>query len=331
MSGTLLNATIDSFRGLPLRTKAELKRHKPTQSEGGPSQAIEGLARYTGYRCAHPKCNYYTRVKRTMMYEHQPVAHQRHAQSRSGGEPLWTSCILQTYFTAKGLIDYFVVADDNTGDIPGEDDQREDFPPDYGNRAKPSVLPVPGLSVASKERLSALQPDNVRAGYDISHDGAMEANGFAFNEEHRVIVCRRCGTCLAPAGIARWKAHLYREPHQLKGAILEMTIKLLSPYASRIRPLEALRQERPSRRSPSRHIDGLDVYQGYICTCNEASCDFVTRRLVAMHKHMPTHGMQASQHDAHIRPLWRACKLQTYFTAKGLIDYFVVKGENQQA
>jgi hypothetical protein len=83
MSGTLLNATIDSFRGLPLRTKAELKRHKPIQSEGGPSQAIEGLACYTGYRCAYPKCNYCTRVKRTMMYEHQPVAHQRHTQSRA--------------------------------------------------------------------------------------------------------------------------------------------------------------------------------------------------------------------------------------------------------
>ncbi|KAJ4111296.1 hypothetical protein NW760_015413 [Fusarium oxysporum] len=24
-------------------------------------------------------------------------------------------------------------------------------------------------------------------------------------------------------------------------------------------------------------------------------------------------------------PLWRACKLQTYFTAKGLIDYFLVE------
>ncbi|PNP74174.1 hypothetical protein FNYG_12487 [Fusarium nygamai] len=28
-------------------------------------------------------------------------------------------------------------------------------------------------------------------------------------------------------------------------------------------------------------------------------------------------------------PLWRACKLQTYFTAKGLIDYFVVGEEGK--
>jgi hypothetical protein len=57
MSGTMLQATIDSFRGLALRTKAELKRHKLTQSECAPSQAIEGLARYAGYRCAYPNCN----------------------------------------------------------------------------------------------------------------------------------------------------------------------------------------------------------------------------------------------------------------------------------
>jgi hypothetical protein len=88
----------------------------------------------------------------------------------------------------------------------------------------------------------------------------MEANGFTFNERHYVIICRRCGTCLAPAEIACWKAHLYREPHQLKGAILEIMIKLLSSYALRIRLLKALQQERPSRRSPSQHINSLDIY-----------------------------------------------------------------------
>jgi hypothetical protein len=28
-------------------------------------------------------------------------------------------------------------------------------------------------------------------------------------------------------------------------------------------------------------------------------------------------------------PLWRACKLQTYFTAKGQIDYFIVTEEER--
>jgi hypothetical protein len=35
-------------------------------------------------------------------------------------------------------------------------------------------------------------------------------------------------------------------------------------------------------------------------------------------------GEKSSEHTAAM-PLWRACKLQTYFTAKGLIDYFVVE------
>jgi hypothetical protein len=45
-----------------------------------------------------------------------------------------------------------------------------------------------------------------------------------------------------------------------------------------------------------------------------------------MHDHMPQHGRTASQHDRQQRPLWRACVLQTYFTAKRQIDYFVVEG-----
>ncbi|RKK86033.1 hypothetical protein BFJ68_g17171 [Fusarium oxysporum] len=47
-----------------------------------------------------------------------------------------------------------------------------------------------------------------------------------------------------------------------------------------------------------------------------------------MHDHTPAHGKKASQHTS-ATPLWRACKLQTYFTAKGLIDYFVV-GEEER-
>jgi hypothetical protein len=179
-------------------------------------------------------------------------------------------------------------------------------------------------------RLSVSQADDVEASHDRDQDRAMEANGFTFNEEHRTLICQQCGTCLAPSGVDRWKAHLYREPHQLKGAILENVTKLLSLYAGRIRPHDVLWQERPARRSPCRRIDGLEVYQGFICTCNEGSCDFVTRRLATVHKHMPTHGMRASQHHAQARPLWRVCQLQTCFTAKGLIDYFVVADDETE-
>jgi hypothetical protein len=55
----------------------------------------------------------------------------------------------------------------------------------------------------------------------------------------------------------------------------------------------------------------------------------MTTRLDRMHDHMPKHGRTASQHQNGVAPLWRACLLQTYFTAGGLIDYFVVDGDGQ--
>ncbi|GKU10505.1 unnamed protein product, partial [Fusarium langsethiae] len=66
------------------------------------------------------------------------------------------------------------------------------------------------------------------------------------------------------------------------------------------------------------------MYEGYICTCTEVQCDYCTRRARKMYDHMPVHGRKASEHT-NAMPLWRACKLQTYFTAKGLIDYFLVE------
>ncbi|RBA14537.1 hypothetical protein FPRO05_03329 [Fusarium proliferatum] len=66
------------------------------------------------------------------------------------------------------------------------------------------------------------------------------------------------------------------------------------------------------------------MYGGYICTCTEAQCDYCTRRDRKMYDHMPVHGRKASEHTDAVA-LWRACKLQTYFTAKGLIDYFLVE------
>ncbi|KIS70266.1 uncharacterized protein UMAG_10585 [Mycosarcoma maydis] len=50
---------------------------------------------------------------------------------------------------------------------------------------------------------------------------------------------------------------------------------------------------------------------------------FSTRRLDKIRHHMSVHGRKPKEHsDA--APLWRACQLQTYFTAKGIIDYFEV-------
>ena len=42
-----------------------------------------------------------------------------------------------------------------------------------------------------------------------------------------------------------------------------------------------------------------------------------------MREHVASiHKLKAASHKS--SPLWKKCKLQTYFTGKGLIDYFVV-------
>jgi hypothetical protein len=41
-----------------------------------------------------------------------------------------------------------------------------------------------------------------------------------------------------------------------------------------------------------------------------------------MQHHMFSHKRKAKEHES--TPLWEECRLQTYFTAKGRIDYFVV-------
>ncbi|KAL7916966.1 hypothetical protein ACQKWADRAFT_327468 [Trichoderma austrokoningii] len=108
----------------------------------------------------------------------------------------------------------------------------------------------------------------------------------------------------------------------MKGEELQKTVDLLSTYG--LRGQDELQHRRPNRRSPCKKIDGLTEYAGYMCLCDGDNCDFVTRRLDTMHDHMPRHGKTASQHTEGSTPLWKACRLQTYFTAKGRIDYFTV-------
>jgi hypothetical protein len=108
----------------------------------------------------------------------------------------------------------------------------------------------------------------------------------------------------------------------MKGETLRSTVEQLLSYE--LRPVEELRQWRPDRKRPCQPVKGLAVYGGYICT--DDKCDYCTRRIEIMHDHTQAHGKKASQHTSNA-PLWRACKLQTYSTAKGRIDYFVVAEE----
>ncbi len=155
----------------------------------------------------------------------------------------------------------------------------------------------------------------------------MALDDFTFDGDHGVVVCRECATCIVPDGPHKWKHHLRREPHRMGGKRLLKTIDLISSYELRGR--DELRRRRPDRRAPCKRIPRLATYRGYICLCDTQTCDFVTRRPEAMYGHMPRHGKTASQHDPDGRRLWGSCVLQTYFTAKGMIDYFVVQEDER--
>jgi hypothetical protein len=60
--------------------------------------------------------------------------------------------------------------------------------------------------------------------------------------------------------------------------------------------------------------------------CNKDA--FLTTHLPQMQHHMFSHKRKAKEHD--VTPLWREYRLQTYFTAKGRIDYFVVTDNEEK-
>lgn len=150
----------------------------------------------------------------------------------------------------------------------------------------------------------------------------MGLTNFTYNEEHAIAICGLCGTCMIPDGPQKWKAHIWRKPHKFKGKRVKATIELLSSYT--LRSQDELRLHRPHRRTPCKRIPNLKVYLGYICMCDPERCDFVTTNPQAIWDHMPRHGKTASQHQPNGIRLWQVVLLQTYFTAKGKIDYFVV-------
>ena len=147
-------------------------------------------------------------------------------------------------------------------------------------------------------------------------------SSFLYNLQHRVLVCRDCGTCISATSTGHSR-HLRALPHRLVGAALKDMITRLDQFRDRCFNLAELRQFKPrDKKYPCVAIQGLDTYKGYYCMCDD-HCDYCTRRLPKMQLHISTiHGRRSSQEKT--MPPWRECHLQTYFTAKGLIDYFIV-------
>lgn len=149
--------------------------------------------------------------------------------------------------------------------------------------------------------------------------------GFFFNQDHQIIICQACSTCVNPLSTAL-ERHLRGSPHRLTGAVLKATLQQLSSYEAR--SAEDLKQNKPAVPArggrPIKRIEHLAAYRGWRCLA-EPNCGYCTRVRKAMQKHV------AAQHRSIARPRggegpapWQQCTLQTYFTAKGLIDYFVV-------
>jgi hypothetical protein len=96
-------------------------------------------------------------------------------------------------------------------------------------------------------------------------------------------------------------------------------VQLLSSYD--LKTVEELKEHKPQFEDKCQLIERLESYDGFYCL--QGKCTYCTRHLPKMKRHVAsTHNLEAKGHKN--IPLWKECKLQTYFTGKGRIDYFVV-------
>ncbi|KAH7126558.1 hypothetical protein B0J13DRAFT_454339 [Dactylonectria estremocensis] len=117
----------------------------------------------------------------------------------------------------------------------------------------------------------------------------MGLDSFLYNQDHRVVVCRPCGTCLVPKATS-WKSHLRAELHRMGGDELRLTVELFLSYD--LRPVEELRQWRADKTRPCWLIDGLTVFNGYYYIYGD--CSYGMRRIAKMHNYMLAHRRKAS-------------------------------------
>ena len=144
---------------------------------------------------------------------------------------------------------------------------------------------------------------------------------FYYNATHQVVVCQACQSGILP-GARSQERHLRAQRHRLSGAVLQATLQQLRGYE--LRTVDQLRQatRQPGYSCPT--LPHLASYAGLRCLQDQ--CSFKTRHIAAIKIHVAArHQIKATDHGPG-RPLWQACQIQTYFTAKGCIDYFEVTG-----
>jgi Lhr-like helicase len=141
---------------------------------------------------------------------------------------------------------------------------------------------------------------------------------FSYNPIHKVAICHVCKSCIVP-GASSQERHLRAQPHRLLWDELKATAELLSSYE--LRSVAELREHKPRPEDKCQLIEHLASYDGVYCL--QPQCSYSTRLLPKMKKHWAArHRTEAKSYKS--SQSWKECKLQTYFTAKGRIDYFVV-------
>ena len=140
---------------------------------------------------------------------------------------------------------------------------------------------------------------------------------FVYLSEWQVLLCTSCGYCLRP-GREVWVRHLRQAPHLLRGASLKALVELFASYVLRAAEAE------PGR-LPTEAISGLRLLDGFQClTC----AAHLTRDCKAMQRHVSkAHQQKPAVHEK--SPLWRECKLQTFFAENRWVRYFIVDGATE--
>jgi hypothetical protein len=138
----------------------------------------------------------------------------------------------------------------------------------------------------------------------------------AYDSGHQVVVCKRCQTCIGPSRTSI-EQHLQKKPHRLIGQTLKSYLEYTDSLA--LRPLENLRDQKPANGGLT--VKHLKLWTGYHCLLCVAG-EFSTIHFPCIWDHTVVYGKKAKEHDK--EPLWEKCLLQSYFTTRSRVDYFVV-------
>ena len=139
-----------------------------------------------------------------------------------------------------------------------------------------------------------------------------------YNLINKIVICQTCKWSIVPV-LWSQERHLRAEPHRLFGDTLNTMVQLLSRYEQRT--TEELKEHKPRPEDNCELIEFLAYYDNLRCL--QPGCQYCTRNSRKMKKHVASiHKIKATEHRR--SPLWDACKLQTYFTGHGRLNYFVV-------